>query len=107
MQLVQQRPSLILRHVLENSLQDSASVRMSSKGKGLADESLTDEAIVLRLDALKRALQDVVGVLILRTLDDFALEFFDECVLLINEDEFKCLRSEGDDLLDCLGNTMT
>lgn len=57
MQLVEERARLLRRAVLEDALQDAASVRVRREQVHLADDRVRDEEEVLGRNALERTLK--------------------------------------------------
>jgi hypothetical protein len=82
MEFFKKRLCLLVRHVLEDLLQHSAAVWVSSQSERLPSKGFADEEVDATVDTLQRSLEDVVGILILSTLDDFSFQLLDEKVLL-------------------------
>lgn len=91
MQLFQDTSLVLGFAVLQDPLNDSASVRMCSKYMRLTSKSFDDELDVLCWDSLDGLLHDVIPVLIFDTFKNIGLKFCDEFGLLIRENMFKSL----------------
>ena len=66
-----------MKHMLKKLLKNTAAVGVSSKSKGLTSESLADEHVHIAINALHGS-QDVVGVLVLGALNNFAFQLLHE-----------------------------
>lgn len=69
--------------VLEHSLDHTATVRMGGKSMDLTMECLDDELYMFGRDPLDSFLDYVISVLVFDTFQDMAIQFFDQCCLLL------------------------
>jgi hypothetical protein len=70
--------------VLQNPLNDSASIRVGSENVDLTSESFDDELNVLSWNSLDGFLHNMVAILILDTLEDVSLKLGNELSLLVS-----------------------
>jgi len=85
------RVHLVVTAVLQDTLNDSAAVRMRRQSVHLATEGIDDELDQVRRHAFDALLDHVVTVLILDALHHVALELLDQDGLLVNVDHLQCL----------------
>ncbi len=90
-QLVQYGQHLFGSAVLQDALDHAATVRVRGQAIHLTLERTDDELEIGRLHALDALLDDVIAVLILDALEDVALEFGDDQLLLIEGDALQGL----------------
>lgn len=88
---LQQRSLCSLVTVLEHPLNHTTTVRMSGKSMYLAVECLDDELYMFGRDSLNGFLDHVIPVLILDAFQDMAIQFLDQCCLLLGQDVLKSL----------------
>jgi len=71
--------------VLEHSLDNPATIRVSCKSVHLATERIDDELDIVRGHSLNRLLNNVVTVLVSNALQHMILQLFDHSGLLVSE----------------------
>lgn len=89
--LLQDALRLLGSAVLENTLDDAATVGMRAQCEHLAGERAYDELQRSRLDAFDALLNDVIPVLILDALQDMPVQFAHDLLLLLRADRLQCL----------------
>lgn len=82
-EFLQERSLCSLVAVLEHSLDHATPVRMSGKSMDLTVECLNDELYMFGRDPLDSLLDYVISVLIFDTFQNMAIQFFDQCCLLL------------------------
>lgn len=89
---VKDRSLGLLVAVLQHPLDHAAAVRVGCQRMHLVGEGIYDEVNVFGRNALDGFLNDMIPVLILDTLEDVALQLFNQLGLLVDEDVLESLR---------------
>jgi hypothetical protein len=93
-ELVEKGASLRRRAVLEDALEDAATVRVRSETVDLTDASVGDEVEMLGRNTFESALDDVIALSVASALEDMTVELVDEADLLVDENVLESLYEE-------------
>lgn len=77
--------------VLQNTLDHSASIRVSCENVNLTPKCFNDKLNMFSGNTLNSFLNNVITVLIFDALEDVRLEFLDKFSLLVGQDMFESL----------------
>ena len=83
---------VVLVSIFQDSLDDSAGVRMLCKLSDPSFERVHDKSDRVTRNHLDNLLHDMVSVLVLQNLDDFRLQLLRKLGLLLDENVIKCLK---------------